>query len=106
MGCYREAERIDRAAFGDDHPKVATDVNNIGGVLLAKGDLEGALQCFREAERIDRAAFGDDHPAVAKDMNNIGAALRTNGTWRGHAILPEGILHWHPVVGAAGDEYA
>ncbi|MCH8807766.1 MAG: tetratricopeptide repeat protein, partial [Planctomycetes bacterium] len=50
LAALRTAERIDRAAFGDEHPEVATDVNNIGGVLFDKGDLDGALKCFREAE--------------------------------------------------------
>ena len=83
MKCYREAERIDRAAFGDNHPNVATRVNNIGRVLQERGDLEGAMKCFREAERIDRAAFGDNHPEVATDVNNIGGVLFAKGDLEG-----------------------
>ncbi|MEM9753710.1 MAG: tetratricopeptide repeat protein, partial [Planctomycetota bacterium] len=52
LAVLREAERIDRSAFGDDHPEVATDVSNIGLVLQAQGDLPGALAKYREAERI------------------------------------------------------
>ncbi|MEM9066480.1 MAG: tetratricopeptide repeat protein [Planctomycetota bacterium] len=76
---YTEAERIDRAAFGDQHPNVAIRVNNIGSVLEAKGDLDGALEKYTEAERIDRAAFGDKHPEVAVDVNNIGSVLEDKG---------------------------
>ena len=79
LACYREAERIFRAGFGDDHPNVAATVNNIGLVLKAKGDLDGALECYREAERIDRGAFGDEHPNVARDVNNIGSVLWGKG---------------------------
>jgi len=65
--------------FGDDHPRVATTLNNIGNVLQDKGDLDGALKCYREAERIDRAAFGDDHPNIAIRANNIGSVLLARG---------------------------
>ncbi len=60
-------------------PNVAIRVNNIGMVLKAKGDFDGALEKFREAERIDRAAFGDDHPNVAIRVNNIGSVLLARG---------------------------
>ena len=58
---------------------MARDVNNIGSVLQAKGDLDGALAAYREAERIDRAAFGDDHPNVARDLNNSATVLFGQG---------------------------
>jgi tetratricopeptide (TPR) repeat protein len=79
LAALRAAERINRAAYGDNHPEVATDVNNIGGVLQDRGDLDGAMKCFRETERIDRAAYGDNHPDVAIDVNNIGGVLQDKG---------------------------
>ncbi len=79
LAMLRTAERIDRAAFGDEHPEVAINVNNIGRVLHDKGDLEGALRCYREAERIDRVTYGDEHSAVARDVNNIGRVLHDKG---------------------------
>ena len=36
------AVRMAEAVYGPDHPNVATGVNNLGGVLRALGDLEGA----------------------------------------------------------------
>ena len=75
LAAFREAERINRAALGDDHPDVAADVGNAGIVLRQRGDLDGALAAFREAERIDRAALGDDHPRVAADVVNAGLVL-------------------------------
>ncbi|MCY2952768.1 MAG: tetratricopeptide repeat protein, partial [Planctomycetota bacterium] len=83
LGVLRRAERIDRAAFGDNHPNVASLVNNIGKMLQEKGDLEGAMKCYREAERIDRAASGDNHPDVARFVNNIGSVLHEKGDLEG-----------------------
>ncbi|MEM6561232.1 MAG: tetratricopeptide repeat protein, partial [Planctomycetota bacterium] len=48
---YEEAERIDRAAYGDEHPNVAIDVNNIGGALRALGRVEEGKQ--RQIEAFD-----------------------------------------------------
>ena len=40
----KRALRIAEAAFGPDHPIVATGVNNLGGLLKAQGDLAGARE--------------------------------------------------------------
>ncbi|MCL4862237.1 MAG: tetratricopeptide repeat protein [Caldilineaceae bacterium] len=83
---YREAKElferalgIDEAAFGPDHPSVATDVNNLGGVLQALGDLAAARDAYERALRIDEAAFGPDHPTVAIRVNNLGSVLQDLG---------------------------
>lgn len=83
LAALLDAERIDRAVLGDNHPEVAAVVNNIGGVLLDKGDLGGVLERYREAERICRAVYGDDHPNVAIVVNNIGGVLRVKGDFDG-----------------------
>jgi Tfp pilus assembly protein PilF len=45
-----------------DHPNVATDVNNLGTVLQAQGDLPEARKCFERALKIFREKLGEDHP--------------------------------------------
>jgi len=77
------ALRIDEAAYGPDHPKVAIRVNNLGSVLRALGDLEGARAHFERALRIDEAAYGPDHPNVAIRVNNLGNVLRDLGDLEG-----------------------
>jgi tetratricopeptide (TPR) repeat protein len=52
--------RLDEAAYGPDHPNVATDVNNLGLVLKDLGDLAGARTHFERALRIDEVAHGPD----------------------------------------------
>ena len=75
--------RIDERAFGPDHPNVATDVNNLGGVLQDLGDLAGARAAFERALAIDERAFGPDHPNVATDVNNLGSVLQDLGDLAG-----------------------
>jgi tetratricopeptide (TPR) repeat protein len=80
---FERALAIDEAAFGPDHPEVATDVNNLGSVLRDLGDLAGAREAFERALAVDEAAFGLDHPKVAIRVNNLGLVLRDLGDLAG-----------------------
>jgi tetratricopeptide (TPR) repeat protein len=74
---------IDEAAYGPQHPNVATDVNNLGNVLHGLGDLAGARAASERALAIDEAAYGPQHPNVATDVNNLGSVLRDLGDLAG-----------------------
>ena len=73
---FERALKIVEAAFGPDHPNVATTVNNLGLVLQELGDLEGAKSNYERALKIDEAAFGPDHPEVASIVGNLGGLLQ------------------------------
>ena len=62
---------------------MAIDANNIGTILKAKGDLEGALTYIQRAMKIDERIYGPDHPQVAIDANNIGQILEAKGDVEG-----------------------
>ena len=49
-------------ALGHDHPDVAIDLNNLGLVLEAQGDLEGAKALYERALHIFKKFLGNDHP--------------------------------------------
>ena len=72
QAAFERALRIDEAVYGPEHPKVATDVNNLGSVLWALGDLAGAKVAFERALRIDEAVYGPAHP----EDEDARAALR------------------------------
>jgi len=74
---------IDEAALGPQHPKVATDVNNLGTVLQDLGDLAGARAAYQRALAIGEAAYGPQHPAVATRVNNLGSVLQALGDLAG-----------------------
>ena len=74
--CIRRALAIDEASYGPDHPDVATDLNNLAGLLQATNRLAEAEPLFRRALAIDEASYGPDHPDVATDLNNLAALLR------------------------------
>ena len=64
---------IDEAAYGPEHPEVATVVNNLGSVLRDLGDLPGARAAFERALAIVRQFLGEDHPYTKTVQGNLEA---------------------------------
>ena len=73
---------IDRAlsivetSFGENHPNVATVLNNMAGLLQATNRLAEAEPLMRRALAIDEASFGENHPNVAIRLNNLAALFQ------------------------------
>ncbi len=80
--CER-ALKIDETAYGPEHPKVATQVNNLGLVLRDLGDLSGARAHLERALKMVEDAYGPEHPKVATQVNNLGLVLRDLGDLSG-----------------------
>jgi tetratricopeptide (TPR) repeat protein len=77
-----EAAAIHRAAPGA-RTSYATDLNELGRLCDAEGDLPGALRHYEEALGVYRAAFGGDHYTVATALNNMGVVQKRLGN---HAV--------------------
>ena len=77
---YRtRALKISEAAFGPNHPNVATNLNNLASVLQELGELQHARDLFERSLKIDEAAFGPNHPKVAMRLNNLAGVLKDLG---------------------------
>jgi Tetratricopeptide repeat len=59
------------AAYGPDHPHVATTLTNLGSVQYELGDLDDARATLQRALAIFQTAYGPDHPDVAKTLGNL-----------------------------------
>ena len=70
------ALEIDEAAFGEQHPNVATRLNNLAILLQDTNRIEEAEPLMRRALEIDVAALGKQHPNVAIDLNNLAQMLK------------------------------
>ncbi|HKQ77770.1 MAG TPA: FxSxx-COOH system tetratricopeptide repeat protein [Blastocatellia bacterium] len=79
---FERALQTDEAAFGPDHPRVATAVCNLGVVLQNLGELVDARNCYERALRIDVVVFGPDHPNVATRVSNLGTVMQALGDLR------------------------
>jgi tetratricopeptide (TPR) repeat protein len=97
---FERAMRIGEAVYGPDHPDVAIDVNNLGGVLKDLGDLAGAREAYERAMRIDEVVYGPDHPKVAIRVNNLGRVLQDLGELAGAREAYERALRiWQAAYG-------
>jgi tetratricopeptide (TPR) repeat protein len=63
-------------SYGNDHPDVATDLNNLAALLQATNRLAEAEPMMRRALAIDEASYGKDHPRVAIGLNNLAQVLQ------------------------------
>ncbi len=71
-----QALAIDLQAYGETHPNVARDLNNMGLVWHARGDFAKAIDRFEQTLAIRRQPSGEHHPNVAIVL---GLAWETRG---------------------------
>jgi tetratricopeptide (TPR) repeat protein len=113
---YRRALAIDEKSYGPDHPEVATDLNNLAGLLQATNRLAEAEPLIRRALAIDEKSYGPDHPDVARDLNNLAGLLQaTNRLAEAEPISRRQLViflkftratgHWHPHLQIAFSNY-
>lgn len=70
---------------------MATERNNLGGVWLAKGELDKAILCCEQALASDIKTYGDEHPKVATERSNLGEVWRQKGAL-------ENAIHCHELA--------
>ena len=69
----RRALSISERVFDDPH--LANRLNNLGKVLMDRGELEGALTHVQRALAIHEKVYGPDHPSVSASLNSLGQIL-------------------------------
>jgi len=73
--------RIDRIAFGNEHPEVANDLYNIGMLNVRLENYAAATATMREALDLAVARYGSESPETAVNRANYGVALAHSGDW-------------------------
>jgi CHAT domain-containing protein/Tfp pilus assembly protein PilF len=88
QGRYGEAEpllleslSIRREQLGDNHPDVATSLNNLSAVYWFQGRYGEAEPLLLEALAIKREQVGDNHPDVAISLNNLASLYENQGRY-------------------------
>lgn len=76
---YERALDIDRRVLGDDHPRIATRLQNLAIVAQYLGDLKQAESLYQEAIRRNEQVYGERHPVTAACKGNYGLLLQREG---------------------------
>ncbi|KAJ8598953.1 hypothetical protein CTAYLR_009932 [Chrysophaeum taylorii] len=72
---FRRAIEIGKVARGENHPDLATWLNNLAVLLHKQGKLEEAEPLFRRAIEIGKVTLGENHRGLAARLNNLGLLL-------------------------------
>ena len=88
---YRRALAINEKALGPDHLDVARSLNNLAGLLKAKGNYAAAEPLYRRALAIAEKALGPDHPNVATVSITWLSCLRQKATTREPSLSTVGL---------------
>lgn len=72
IAAYRQAVDLEEKILGEDNPRVATLLSNLGSVLHDVGSLDDARNTLERSLTIKEAAFGGRHPDLVSSLNNLG----------------------------------
>ena len=87
---YREALELTRETLGNRHPNTLACINNLGALLMDKGDLAAAEPLLREVLEVLRETLGNRHPNTINSIHNLGSLLTIK---KGdHAAAAEALL--------------
>lgn len=69
---FRQALEFRRHLYGEEHPLVATSLNDLGAAFSNRGKLEEGEDLLRQALDIRRRLLGENHPDLAETLSNLG----------------------------------
>jgi tetratricopeptide (TPR) repeat protein len=89
QGLYNDAEPwgkkcvlLLKRRLGDDHPAVASSLNNLAGLYESQGKYKEAEPLYQQALALRQKLLGDDHPDVASSLNNLALLYKSQGKYK------------------------
>ena len=76
---YNEAIEMSRRIFGEDHPEVASAMENLGNVMYQTGRPAETIKMLEQVLAIRKRAFGDESEAVSRTLANIATVNSISG---------------------------
>jgi len=88
QGQYNSAERYFdncleavQSRLGDNHPLVATSLNNLAELYRSQGRYTEAEPLYLQALDLSKRLLGDNHPDVATSLNNLALLYYSQGRY-------------------------
>jgi tetratricopeptide (TPR) repeat protein len=78
---YRDCLEVARKRLGEEHPDVATSLNNLAALYRSQGKYEEAEPLYRSALEKRKRLLGEQHPDVAMSLNNLALLYSSQGKY-------------------------
>ncbi|MBX9256868.1 tetratricopeptide repeat protein, partial [Desmonostoc muscorum CCALA 125] len=78
---YEQCLEISKKRLGEEHPSVATSLNNLAELYESQGRYSEAELLFQQALALRRKLLGEEHPDVASSLNNLAALYDSQGRY-------------------------
>ena len=67
--------------LGEEHPSVASSLNNLAGLYKSQGRYEEAEPLYIQALDMRKKLLGEEHPDVATSLNNLAGLYSSQGRY-------------------------
>ncbi|MEH1796189.1 MULTISPECIES: tetratricopeptide repeat protein [unclassified Nostoc] len=78
---HEQSLSVAKKRFGDEHPSVATSLNNLAALYNSQGRYSDAEPLYIEALAMRKRLLGDEHPSVATSLNNLAGLYKSQGRY-------------------------
>ncbi|AGY59889.1 tetratricopeptide repeat protein [Gloeobacter kilaueensis] len=78
---YRRCLQVCQERWGQEHPSVATSLNNLALLYLYQSSYKEAEPLFIQALEMNKKLLGQQHPSVARSFNNLGLLYNLQGQY-------------------------
>jgi tetratricopeptide (TPR) repeat protein len=78
---YRRCLELSQRLLGEDHPQIATSLNNLAALYDSLGRYTEAEPLYLQALELSQRLLGDDHPDVATSLNNLAVLYNFQGCY-------------------------
>ena len=68
--------------LGEEHPLVATSLNNLAELYYSQGKYEDAEPLFIDALQMTKTLLGEQHPDTATSLNNLALLYKSQGKYK------------------------
>lgn len=73
---------VARTRLGNDHPDVATTLNNLAGIYYAQERYQEAESLYGQALKLRKRCLGTNRPEVATTLNNLAGVYYAQGRYQ------------------------
>ena len=81
VGWAAQAAISTKERFGEQHPSVASSLNNLAVLYESQGRYEAAEPLYLEALELLKQLLGEQHPDVATSLNNLALLYQAQGRY-------------------------